>query len=205
MKCGPVLIGDGDGRADGLHGHGLRIAQEVRQCATSLLDLIARQWHSSILAQDLARTDLSVVAAIITGMDHPWRRLRDMTDWALAWGRLPGALQGRTDWATHTITLDPCLLQEERRCAIAHELEHIRHGPAVDDPVLAAREDHKVETAAAVRLVDMPHLIRALQWSDRLDEVADECWVDVGTLRARLASLTESERSDIITALGGGQ
>lgn len=142
-----------------------------------------------------------MVAAIISFMDHPWRRLRDMTEWTLAWAPLPGELQGCTDWTSHTITVDPCLLQQERRCVIAHELEHISRGPVLDDPVLAAREDRRVEEAAAVRLVDMPHLIRAAQWSQHPDEIAEECWVDRPTLQARLDHLTPAERAAIEAAL----
>lgn len=134
-------------------------------------------------------------------MDHPWRRLRDMTDWTLAWAPLPGELQGRTDWASHTITLDPCLLQQERRCVIAHELEHISRGPVLDDPVLAAREDMHVEVAAAGLLIDLPRLIRAAQWSQLPDEMAEDCWVDLPTLQARLDHLTDAERAAIEAAL----
>ena len=128
-------------------------------------------------------------------MHHPWRRLRALADWTLIWAHLPTGLMGYTDWRNKSITLDRRLLQAERRCTIAHELEHIRRGPVPADPVLAAREEEAVNRATARRMITIRDLGEALAWTRDLDEAADELWVDRPTLEARLRSLHPSERA----------
>ena len=66
-------------------------------------------------------------------MDHPWRRLRDRPDWLLEWDMLPPGLMGSTCHRRRVITLDLRLSQAERRCTIAHELEHVERGPMPAD------------------------------------------------------------------------
>ena len=88
-------------------------------------------------------------------MDHPWRRLRDRPDWLLEWDMLPPGLMGSTCHRRRVITLDLRLSQAERRCTIAHELEHVERGPMPSDPILAAREEESIERAVARRLVTM--------------------------------------------------
>lgn len=129
------------------------------------------------------------------GMDHPWRRLRQRADWLLRWSRLPGNYAGLTDHRSRTIWLDSRLLQAERRCTIAHELEHVERGPVPTDPVLAAREEAAIDKIVARRLIGLHALGDALAWSLNLDEAADELWVDVPTLRTRLEHLHPSERA----------
>lgn len=128
-------------------------------------------------------------------MDHPWRRLRERADWLLRWARLPGELLGFTDFATKTITVDSRVLQAERRCTIAHELEHVRHGPTPADPVLAAREELAIDKAVAWRLIELKALGEALAWMQNLDEAAEELWVDKATLLTRLRHLHPAERA----------
>lgn len=130
-------------------------------------------------------------------MDHPWRRLRALADWLLRWSRLPGDLMGLTDHRTRTIWMDRRLLQAERRCTIAHELEHVERGPLPTDPVLAAREEAAIDKAVARRLIGFDALAAALSWSLDLDEAADELWVDVPTLRTRLEHLHPAERAEL--------
>lgn len=134
---------------------------------------------------------------MLSGMDHSWRRLRGLPDWLLRWRRLPGAVEALTDHASRTIWMDPRLLQVERRCAIAHELEHVARGPVPPDPVLAAREEAAIDRAVARRLIPLEALGEALAWSRHLDEVADELWVDRPTLEVRLASLHPAERAHL--------
>lgn len=138
---------------------------------------------------------LSDPAGSIVGMDHPWRRLRERADWLLRWARLPGELLGFTDFATKTITVDSRLLQPERRCTIAHELEHVRRGPMPADPVLAAREELAIDKAVAWRLIEIKALGEALAWTQSLDEAAEELWVDKATLLTRLHNLHPAERA----------
>lgn len=128
-------------------------------------------------------------------MDHPWRRLRDLADWLIAWAHLPGDLVGLTHYEARVIILDRRLTQAERRSTLAHELEHVRRGPMPADPVLAAREEEAVNRAAARCMVDIVHLGDALAWTVDLDEAAEELWVDRPTLEARLRSLHPSERA----------
>lgn len=88
--------------------------------------------------------------------------------------------------------MDPQLLQAERRSALTHELVHIDRGRF---PAWATgREERHVDAAAARYLIDIRDLGEALAWSSDPHEVADELWVDVPTLEARLGHLHPSER-----------
>lgn len=102
---------------------------------------------------------------------------------------------GLTCWSDQTVTLDKTLMQAERRCTIAHEVEHIRRGPVPAEPVLAAREESAVEQAVARRLIPIRALGEALAWSQHPSVVAEELWVDEDTLRVRLNHLHPAERA----------
>ncbi len=127
-------------------------------------------------------------------MDHPWRRFRDQADWLLRMAELPGDLVGYTDFVHREVVLDSRLLQSERRCTIAHELEHIHRGPPPADGVLLAREELAIDKTVARRLISIEALGEALAWSLDLHEAAEELWVDVPTLRVRLEHLHPAER-----------
>lgn len=116
-----------------------------------------------------------------------------MPEWLLAWEPMDGLL-GRIDWATRTITMDPGQGQAERRCTIAHEIEHVRRGPTPPDPVLIARDELAVDKATARRMIPIRRLGDALAWSCDPVEVAHELWVDLRTLRVRMEHLHPSER-----------
>lgn len=128
------------------------------------------------------------------GVHHPWREFRALTDWTLHWTQLPPGLVGLTDFDDRTVTLDPRLLQTERRCTIAHEIEHILRGPLPNHPVLAAREESAVDRAVARKLIPLQPLGEALAWSHTLAEAADELWVDEACLQTRLNHLHPAER-----------
>lgn len=128
-------------------------------------------------------------------MHHPWRAFRHETDWTLRLDLMPAGVAGVTCWETMTVTLDVHLLQAERRCTIAHEMEHIRRGPPPDDPLLAEREESAVEQAAARRLISLADLGEALAWARSLSEAAEELWVDPPTLQTRLDHLHPSEHA----------
>lgn len=133
-------------------------------------------------------------------MHHPWRRLRSLTGWTLIWDRYAPDL-GVTDWAARTITMRPGGSQAQRRSTLAHELAHVERGPVLDDPVLAAREDRRCDMVAARALIDLSALISAAQWSQWPAEIAEECWVDLPTLQARVTCLSDSERARIEAAV----
>lgn len=129
---------------------------------------------------------------------HPWRYLRDQyPHWVVVWATLPGDLLGYTHHAVQLIVLNDHLLQAERRCTLAHELEHIARGPLPNDPVLAAREELDIERTIARQLIPERKLVDIAHWTTNRIEAADELWVDVPTLEARLRSLEPDERARI--------
>lgn len=110
---------------------------------------------------------------------------------------LPGTVWGATDG--RAILLDAKLLQVERRCTLAHELEHIRRGhTGCQPPAIEAA----VEAAAARWLLPEPRAVAdALVWAGMdLHLAADHLWVDVDTLAARLdpKHLHPAERAIIV-------
>lgn len=126
-------------------------------------------------------------------MHDPWREFCTFTDWALKWDRLPADLLGVTDFRTRTVILDERLLQAERRCTLAHELEHIRRGRVPADPVLAVREEAAIDRTVARKLIGISELGDALAWASGPAEAAEELWVDEATLSARLRHLCPAE------------
>lgn len=122
-------------------------------------------------------------------MYHPWRALRELSDWTLRWQPLVGCL-GLTTWHDQTITLDPDQDQAQRRSTLAHELEHIVRGYAQ----CGDREECLVELRAARKLIGIHELGEALAWAHNLAEAAEELWVDEQMLRTRLGHLHPAER-----------
>lgn len=98
-----------------------------------------------------------------------------------------------------TISLRRGLTQVERRCTLTHELEHVERGPAVVG--YAEVEERAVNAAAARRLIPFERLVDAMVWSGNEWELADELWVDVGTVRDRLVNLTEQESRELMRRL----
>lgn len=125
----------------------------------------------------------------------PWAALAELPDVQLAFADLGGDL-GWWDPETRTITLDRDQSQRERRCTLAHELEHIARGDECVEhvsPILAARQEIAACMRAARRLIPMAALVAALLWSQNERELAEELHVDEDTLRIRLLTLTEDE------------
>jgi hypothetical protein len=83
----------------------------------------------------------------------------------------------------------------ERRSTIAHEVEHITRGPAYIG--YERREELAVCKAAAERLITFEALVDAMVWSGDEYELAAELWVDVGTVRDRLRSLSPWESAEL--------
>lgn len=126
---------------------------------------------------------------------HPWRELKALTHVVVHWVSLAQGSWGMTD-GHERIWLDSRLGQAERRCTLAHELEHIRRG---HDGCQPPQVERSVHSAAARRLIpDVHHLADALVWScGDLAAAAEELWVDRQTLMARLdpAHLHPAERA----------
>lgn len=126
---------------------------------------------------------------------HPWRRFRTLVEWSLHFAHLPDGVLGQTDHERRTVTLTHGLTQVERRSTIAHETAHVERGAVPS--WMRAREERACDAIAARRLVTLERLADAMVWSRDEHEIADECWVDVDTVRARLANLTPFERAHI--------
>ena len=129
----------------------------------------------------------SVILSAMGAVDHPWRRLRDEhPDWTVRWARLPDGLLGVTGHQRKLIFLDERMLQAERRCTLAHELERVKRGPAPATPILAAREEAVVDLVASRQLIRLSQLEDALAWSRCPAEAAE---VAPGGSRYRVARL----------------
>ncbi len=125
-------------------------------------------------------------------MHHPWRKFRELVGWKLLWADLPDGIWGLTDHVRREVTLTLGMDQAERRCTIAHETAHIERGPV--PPFMVARVEAEVDRQVARELIpDVEALGEALAWSQDMQEAADELWVDVLTLEARLRSLSTPE------------
>jgi len=117
------------------------------------------------------------------GTPHPWRELRALSHLVVRFRELRPGRWGES--AGHLIWLDRHLGQVERRCTLAHELEHVRRGDLGCQPeAVEARVRH---AAARFLLPDSRDVADALVWArGDLEEAADHLWVDEPTLRARL-------------------
>jgi Zn-dependent peptidase ImmA (M78 family) len=122
-------------------------------------------------------------------MYHPWRALRDHPDIDVEWTPLPDGILALTDGRTR-IWIDPRQHQAKRRCTLAHELAHIELGHTGG---CTHREDRAADQIAARRLIPLDRLADALTWARSLEEAAEELWVDVAMLRARLDGLHPPE------------
>lgn len=114
----------------------------------------------------------------------PWRSLRELRHLTLSWrDDLPAYLRGATDGERIWMRSD--LSQVERRCVLAHELEHVRRSHRRCQPPTVERS---VEHHAARFLLPEPRMVAdALVWSrGHVEEAADVLWVTPDVLRSRL-------------------
>lgn len=127
---------------------------------------------------------MSVLAFDPMEAPHPWRALRGLAKVYVHWrSDMPDYLRGATDGKHIWMRSD--MHQVERRCVLAHELEHIRRGHSTTQPpsVEAAVEHH----AARWLLPDIRVVADALVWAAGEEhEAADVLWVTPKALRARL-------------------
>jgi hypothetical protein len=132
-------------------------------------------------------------------MHHPWRRFRELLpDWDLTSTPLPAGMLGATDAGARRIYLDSRQLQAQRRCTLDHELHHAEAG---DAGCQHPKREAAIAQASARRLLPLELLLHVLPWARSVAEAADECWVDVATIRCRLEHLHPSERAAIRRAV----
>jgi hypothetical protein len=131
----------------------------------------------------------------------PWRHLRQRHPGVrVKETELPCGVLGCIDHYQKIIWLDSRLLSREQRATLAHEighleLDHFMHGKWISAP------EWKVDRWAARRLIPFVDLLRAFQWSDDLEEMAEELWVDRHTLGTRLRCLTDDEQDQVMKAI----
>lgn len=123
---------------------------------------------------------------------HPWRALDAAVDVTKA------SLEDLDGYwepgEPLTIVLARDLGQAGRRCTLTHELVHMERGVVEGD---GSKEEHAVDDEAARRLIPTEDLVDKLLWSLDEQELAEDLWVDVATVRARLRGLTPGEKDDI--------
>lgn len=125
----------------------------------------------------------------------PWRHLREhYPDVPVHEVELPPGWLGCVDVEKRIVWLDSRLTPAERRSTLAHEIGHLERGIACHWAPTHPEEKAADEWAAR-RLIDIPSLTRALQWSQRLEDIAEELWVDVHIVRARLGALSPDEEA----------
>lgn len=117
---------------------------------------------------------------------HPWRDLGQHPHITVHWVNMPGEAWGLTD-GRRNILMSRRLLQSQRRVTLAHEMEHIKRGHVGCQPPTVERlvRHH----AARYLLPDLRAVLDELIFY-RGDWVraAEDLWVDVPTLQARLDS-----------------
>lgn len=107
------------------------------------------------------------------------------------------------------IVLDRRLTRVERRCALAHELQHVDYGDVQvhsvgpDGPRMARRQEKRADREAARRLVQVQELAAAMRAHPHNPAaVAEELDVTLDVLRCRLDTLHAAERASLVLALG---
>ncbi|WP_263121159.1 ImmA/IrrE family metallo-endopeptidase [Cellulomonas sp. RIT-PI-Y] len=124
---------------------------------------------------------------------HPWRRLRGRPELTVVWQKQPAGRLACTDG--RFIYVDPRLSQVQRRCAITHEQVHVDMGHIAG---CSTSEERAVRAETARQLIEMPDLLSAYRWADRLHEVADELWVTPEVLQDRIDHLTHDETTQLV-------
>ena len=121
---------------------------------------------------------------------HPWRDLRALVEVHLHWRVLPWPLFGVTD--SRSIWLHEGMSQVQRRCALAHELAHVRAGHEAHQSAVVEAD---VRAAVARYLLpDLEAVADALVWAHTQAEAAEELWVTEAVLVDRLEGLSAQER-----------
>lgn len=118
-------------------------------------------------------------------MFHPWGKLRELAHIAIIWTRPHSHVSAATD-GTSRIWLDPALTQVEKRCALTHELVHIKYGHQGCQPLSVERE---VCFETARLLVPVDQLAKHAGWALSIAELAEDLSVTEVVLVDRLLTL----------------
>lgn len=102
---------------------------------------------------------------------------------------MPGRL-GETN-GVDVIRLHPQQSQAQLRSTLAHELAHIELGHVAG---CSGPQERAACELAASWLITVDDLVAAARWATSIEELADELWVDVDTVRARIAGLPDGDR-----------
>jgi hypothetical protein len=97
---------------------------------------------------------------------------------------------GATDATRRVIYMLPGLLQVQRRTVLDHELEHAEAG---DVGCQHPTRELAIAKASARRMIPIKQLLTAAAWAHNIEELADECWVDVDLMRFRIQNLHPAE------------
>lgn len=103
---------------------------------------------------------------------------------------LPPTVLGCTDGSSIWLAVEQTVA--EARCTLVHELIHLERGHSACQP---PEVEADVAREAASRLLPIDELADALLRTRSEFEAAKMLWVDVDTLRTRLASLDDVERA----------
>jgi hypothetical protein len=114
---------------------------------------------------------------------HPWREFAKWPNARVFFRDLSHGVHGKTDG--RDVWIHNKLLQVERRCAAAHEQEHLRRGHTRCVP---GAEEDRVRHAAAKWLVPNPRdVASAIVWAGGdYDLAADHLWLDRPSFDARV-------------------
>lgn len=123
---------------------------------------------------------------------RPWSTLLPAHPNTDVWptNSLPPAVLGCTDGTSIWLTVEQTVA--EARCTLIHELIHLERGHSTCQPPDVEAD---VAREAAQRLIPIDELADALTQARSELEAAELLWVDVDTLRTRLAFLDDVERS----------
>lgn len=132
---------------------------------------------------------------------HPWRFLATHLPHITVscQHRLPRGVRGL--WRGTSVWLCSTLTQAERRSTLTHELLHVERGLVPNH--LRDSEERVVDELAARRLITLPALTEALRYSQEPRDLAEHLWVDIPTVRARMATLDPIEVAELEHALDG--
>ena len=133
---------------------------------------------------------------------NPWQRLAE--DWPhlqVVYRDLGSQYRhGETRWKRgepQAVVLHQDLTQVQRRCALAHELEHLDRG-APCESLKAKVEARVVRATARYLLPDLTVVSAALECYD-MHRAAAELWVTFPILVERLRGLTDHELACVVS------
>lgn len=131
----------------------------------------------------------------------PYALLIEHPDITLVFADLPAGERGRWYPDLHVIMLHEGLTQAERRCTLTHELVHRMRGDSHAEGVEHVRQERSCHNTVARLLIPFPSLLAAMQWGRDPQEIAEELWVDVETLHARIHALSPAESAALTDGL----